>query len=464
MRRVWVLVALAALLLPGASFARGLAVEVWTDRGNEAVYQPGEHMQIRVRSSQDGHALVYEIDAEGYVHLLFPEASGSGFVEARQTYRMPPEDSNVELVVQEPVGECYIVAIASVAPFDSLPWYLRPYNAQAEAVGYVGAPNEEEGVTADGRIVGDPFVAMERIRRRVLEDATDGESFASAYTTYYVHQQVKYPRYVCYDCHRPGQWSWWDGFDPYYTTCSVFDLRVNWSWYWGPTYWYGYVPYFVYVYRPTCPPRYHPYYEHGGWYSSWDGWNRWCNLWGQGTLRRYKSAPPPGYMPPPKLGAGERWRTGGAVPPGFLATQVRRGRSVSPILPVGRTGFRRDDASSRDEAPSPVVRAPRGASGPWGSNGREERPSPVMRPRDDSAPATTPPRQERPAPSYQPPPVERPQGHGQADRPRDSGSRERPPNTGRTERPPDAGRNERPRDSGSAPARGSGAPRGARGG
>jgi hypothetical protein len=458
MRRVCVVLALAALFAPGVSRARGLSVEVWTDRGNEAVYQPGEKMEVRVRSSEDSHVLVYELDAEGYVRLLFPDGNGSGFVEARETYRLPPDNSNVELVVQEPVGECYIVSIASVAPFDSLPWYLRPYNAQAEAVGYVGAPNEEEGVTAEGRIVGDPFVAMERIRRRVLEDATDGESFATAYTTYYVHQQVKYPRYVCYDCHRPGQWAWWDGFDPYYAQCSVFDMRVNWSWSWGPSYWYGYVPYFVYVYRPGCPPRYHPYYDRGGWYSSWDGWNRWCNLWGQGTLQRFKSAPPPGYTPPSKFIGGERWRTGGgAVPPGFLATTVRNGRSVSPFLPVGRTtGPRGEGVSSRDESPS---RQPRDvATQAW----RRGRPAPASQPRDDSSPATTPPREERPA--YQPPPVERPRpGYGQSDRPRDSGA---PRDGGRVERPPDSGRQERPRDSGGRtdPPRSSGGARGARGG
>ena len=30
---------------------------------------------------------------------------------------------------------------------------------------------------------------------------------------------------------------------------------MNWSWYWGPSYWYGHVPYFVYVPRYDCPPH-----------------------------------------------------------------------------------------------------------------------------------------------------------------------------------------------------------------
>ena len=102
--------------------------------------------------------------------------------------------------------------------------------------------------------MGDPYVAMERIRRIVLGRADDEDLFTSSYTAYYVGHEVRYPRYICNDCHRPGRYNWWTGFDPYYTTCSVFDFRVNWSWGWGPRYWNGSVPYFVYVYRDDCPP------------------------------------------------------------------------------------------------------------------------------------------------------------------------------------------------------------------
>ena len=437
MRRAGILLALALAMFPGTSRARSLAVEVWTDKGNDAVYEPGDHMVVKVRTSEDAHVLVYEIDAEGFVRLLFPDGNGAGFLEADHAYRMPPEDSGVDLVVQQSVGQCYLVAIASAAPFDSLPWYLRPYNAQAEAVGYVNAPEEEQGVTAEGRIVGDPFVAMERIRRRVLDDSTDPESFATAYTSYYVHQQVRYPRYVCYDCHRPGHWAWWDGFDPYYTTCSVFDLRVNWSWYWGPSYWFGYVPYFVYVYRPTCPPRYHPYYERGGWYSSWDGWSRWNNLWGTGSLQRYKSPPPAGYQPPPKFRMGEKPTPGTPLPPGYMTANVFRGRAYSPMVPVGRNWQARGEGggATRDSRPDPAARPAREWARGW--TVRDQRPSPATRPREESppqsTPAYTPRREERPSPTVQPRQEQRPAAPPREERPRGEGRVERPRDTGRTE-------------------------------
>ncbi|HEY3215633.1 MAG TPA: DUF4384 domain-containing protein [Candidatus Eisenbacteria bacterium] len=337
---VWaaLLAAPAAAGSAEVSRGQGFGIELWTDRGNDAVYQPGQAIQVRARSSDDAFLLVYEIDAEGYVHSLFPERGSNGFVEGHRTVPIPPEGAEVELVVQGPVGEGYIVAIASREAFRELPWFLRPYDSQAEGIGYEGGPGEqEEGITAEGRVVGDPFVAMERIRRRVLASPEDPGSFASAYTAYYVHHEVRYPRYLCYDCHRPHQWAWWDGYDPYYATCSVFDFRVNWGWYWGPSYWFGSVPYYYYVYRYDCPPRYRVYNTGRTCYSSWDGWRRWRTLWGS-RLTRYKSDPPSGYVPPSKFRNGGVWGDGKPAPPGFLVRgdgeRVRR--RLSAFVPIGR--------------------------------------------------------------------------------------------------------------------------------
>ena len=416
------MLAVAALLaVPITASARGLSVELWTDRGSDAVYQPGDPIQIKARTSEDAYLLVYEIDAEGSVHLLFPNRGQTPGIQGHHTYRLPDDDRG-ELVVDATTGEGYIVAIASDTPFDELPWYLRPYDPQGDEVGYVGQPDEEEGITADGRIVGDPFVAMERIRRRVVRNSRDEDAFASAYTTYYVHERVRYPRYICYDCHRPGLYSWWSGFDPYYTTCSVFDFRVNWSWGWGPRYWFGSVPYFVYVYRDDCPPAYRRYSGNGTWYSSWDGWNRWCDLWGAGGLRRYKSAPPTGYTPPARW---QETRSPREVPPGFIASGgpgVGRGVGAGHEANgseggggIGRT--RRDDGSSPGLGPAPSG-TPR-----WNGDGRAFR--------GGIAPPSRP---DRGAGSTGSPGLQRPRGEG-------SDHRDVPPLPPRVERAP-----ERPRE------------------
>jgi hypothetical protein len=317
--------ALMATAFAAPSSARGLDVEIWTEGGHDAVYRPGDLLQVRTRTSEDAYLLVYEIDTQGAVHVLFPIRGSSGSVEGRAVNNVPPDHAGLDLVVEETTGEGFIVAIASTEPFNRLPWYLQPYDETANSLGYQdtsGALDSEprgygddEGVDRDGRIVGDPFVAMERIRRQLIDNPDDTDDFATAYTTYYVHEKVKYPRYLCNDCHRPEYYSWWPGFDPYYTACSAFTFRVNWNWYWGAPYWYGYVPYYVYTYLPTCPPH----YKVGGsvYYSSWDGWSKWNAMWG-GPLVRTKTGAPADYTPPTRYkdGAGA---SPGRTPPGFLA-------------------------------------------------------------------------------------------------------------------------------------------------
>jgi hypothetical protein len=360
----------AAAMLPGDASAASLAVSVSTDRGDNAVYEPGDKVEIQARCSSDANLLVYDIDAEGYIHVLFPHGGNGGLVAGQQTIMIPDEKASDQLVVQGPVGQGYIVAVASTAPFKDLPWYLRPYNPQAEGVGYVGGPDsseeEQEGVTRDGKIVGDPFVAIERIRRRVLSDPEDREVFATSYVSYYVHEQVAYPRYVCDDCHRPGHYAWWDGFDPYYASCSVVDLRVNFGWYWGWPYWSGYMPYYAYVVNPYCAPYYQPWV--GNCYSSWDGYGQWNTLWGSHLTRYKPGAPPTGYVSPAKHQWDRNWQNSHPAP-GYLAnTAGSHGRGPAQRMPVSsdpearvvkRTDWSPGGASRKPAARAPVSGAPR---------------------------------------------------------------------------------------------------------
>lgn len=383
--------------------AQTLNVKIRSDRGDGAVYQPGDAISLSVKTNRDANLIVYEIDAEGAVHVLFPTQGNDTGIDGGTSLQLP-ETSDEQMVVEGPVGEGFIVAVASEEPFRQLPWYLRPPDPRAQELGYTSSDEREsEGVTSDGKIVGDPFVAMERIRRAVLAEGVNSRSFATAYTSYYVHNEVRYPRYLCNDCHRPGYYSWWDGFDPYYANCSAFEFRVNSNWWWGPTYWSGYVPYYAYVYRTDCPPRYRPQGSRGGvWYSSWDGWKRWTNTWG-GPLRRFKSPPPAGYVAPAEwdrtrsAGRGAGSGGGSTLPPGYFASAHDRwGRANQPGGGQA-SGIRRErvggapsgttDGGSREwrtrggsgggssttpaPAPTPATESGRGRRGGWdqGNNG-----------------------------------------------------------------------------------------------
>ncbi len=451
----WMARALAALTLaiamPGAAHARTLGLEVWTDRGDDAVYQAGDAMQVKARVSDDAYMLVYEIDATGQVSVLYPWRRGSNLVEGHRTYRLPPEGSGYELAVEKSTGQGYIVAIASRRPFRDLPWYLRPFDPQGESMGYEDRHDEEDGFDDSGHVVGDPMVAMERIRRRVLDRPSDTEDFATSYASYYVGHEVRYPRYLCADCHRPGRWAWWDGFDPYYSRCSVFDFRVNWNWCWGPCQWTGQIPYYYYVVRPDCPPGYNnSYRDHSRW-SSWNGYQQFNQLWG-GNLTRHKTPPPAGYSPPPSPSPSGKpaWSPGGSTPPGYLppsGNNTRRGGGFREPITVGRNrpgdpspwvrpgGVGRSPALEPPRTTPGAPRTPPAARPPEARPPREQpRQDPPQRqdppreqPRQEPPQRQEPPRQYHHAPPRQDPthreaPAERPQ---RPDAPREHGGRDR---------------------------------------
>src|SRR5436190_22038454 len=86
--------------LAGPASARGLDIEIWTEGGNQAVYKPGDRLEVRARTSEDAYLLVYEIDTEGSVHVLYPIRGSSGSVEGHATQSIPPEQSGLDLVVE----------------------------------------------------------------------------------------------------------------------------------------------------------------------------------------------------------------------------------------------------------------------------------------------------------------------------------------------------------------------------
>ncbi len=410
---------LLALSLPALAHARAMGVEIWTDRGEDAVYEPGNPMTLKVRASDDAYLLVYEIDSQGTVRVLYPSRRAAGLVEGKRTVRIPAENSGYELAVGDKTGQGFLVAIASRDPFRELPWFLRPYDPQAEALGYERENREEEGFDEDGRVVGDPYVAMERIRRIVLGRADDEDLFTSSYTAYYVGHEVRYPRYICNDCHRPGQWRWANDFDPYYTRCSVVDFRVNWAWSWGRPMWTGYMPYYFYVVRSDCPPSYSSWYHDRSRWSSWDGQSQWNGLWG-GNLTRYKPpTSPPGSTPPNKI----RTSDPGYMPPGYLANRSGKRGGPGEPLPIGRNRQgtdedRRPASGNRgtDRMPAKQWESPRrepatrpnteegGKTGGRGYEKPSERPQPRYAP-PSREPDSSPPRKEQP--SSDPPRKER---------------------------------------------------------
>jgi hypothetical protein len=240
-----------------------IVIDVWTNKGEGAVYRPGERIRVYFRASADCYVTLYNVDAQGYVHLLFPtRAFESHFVHGGVTYRIPSRGDPYDLTIGRVPGIEYIEAVASAAPFGrAMPWYLDPEYSEW---GYEENPwtvfGEDYDYYADdydyyadiGIVRGDPFLGIQRINVRLIPERYAPHEYATAYTSFYVSSRVPYPRYVCYDCH----WSY-PHFDPYGAGCVVFDIRIDRTWVYTPrVYVTDYRPKYYYRVKDTAPVVY----------------------------------------------------------------------------------------------------------------------------------------------------------------------------------------------------------------
>ncbi len=261
--------ALAAEQVPIQPLAhvRKLDADVWINKDEGGVYRPGESMRVYFRTSGDAYLLVFNIDTDGYIHLIYPYGAGdTPFVEGGRSYRIPARSDPYDLVADGPPGVEYVVAVASPYPFQNLPWYLS--GDRADGASRDGRSDENSDETEAGYITGDPYVGIDRIIRRVAPPGRE-DQLATSETYFYIERRVEYPRYVCADCHIHPYF-----FDPYVTACSAFDIRVDATWARYAPIRLGTVrPRYIYRVRPEAPTRYRQWKQ------------QWSSLDGKATLR-----------------------------------------------------------------------------------------------------------------------------------------------------------------------------------
>ncbi|HYR98687.1 MAG TPA: hypothetical protein VEO58_06710, partial [Gemmatimonadales bacterium] len=86
----------------------------------------------------------------------------------------------------------------------------------------------------DGRVRGDPYVALTDLAQRIVPDGYNDWDYDI--TPYYVQQHYDYPRFLCYDCHSYVSYPYWS---PYDYTCVRFRIVVFDDPYYYPYRYYG---------------------------------------------------------------------------------------------------------------------------------------------------------------------------------------------------------------------------------
>ena len=195
-------------------------VEVWTD-GGDSPYTSGQGVRTHFRADRDAFVTILRVDTDGRVRVLFPrEPWEDNFARGGRDYEVQGGDDRHAFYIDDYPGVGYLFAVASADPF--------VYD------GIQSRDHWDYRLIADGRVRGDPYVALTDLAQRIVPDGYSDWDYDI--TPYYVQQHYDYPRFLCYDCHSYVSYPYWS---PYDYTCVRFRIVVFDDPYYYPYRYYG---------------------------------------------------------------------------------------------------------------------------------------------------------------------------------------------------------------------------------
>src|SRR5438046_6723277 len=195
-------------------------VEVWTDRG-DSPYASGQAVRVHFRADRDAFVSIVRVDTDGRVRVLFPsEPWEDNFAGGGRDYEVQGRYDRNAFSIDDYPGVGYLFAVASADPF--------VYD------GIQSKDHWDYRLIADGRVRGDPYVALTDLAQRIVPDGYNDWDYDIA--PYYVQQHYDYPRFLCYDCHTYVSYPHWS---PYDYTCVRFRIVVFDDPYYYPYRYYG---------------------------------------------------------------------------------------------------------------------------------------------------------------------------------------------------------------------------------
>lgn len=170
--------------------------------GKGSILQSGHDINLTFQTNKDAYVVIYNIDIDGYVHLLFPADGKPTKVKGRKVHFLPEPGKGVYWEAGDKTGIEYIHAFA-VKRSDMIKKEELLFLADSRKL-----PDEKRF-----RIDMDPFLAFNMIDEEILVDV-DINPPASDHTYFYINREVDYPRFLCSKCHGSNNLS-----DPYAEEC-----------------------------------------------------------------------------------------------------------------------------------------------------------------------------------------------------------------------------------------------------
>jgi uncharacterized protein DUF4384 len=401
-------------------------VEVWTNRGEAAVYTRGDGVRVYFRVGQDAYVTLFRVDTDGRVRVLFPrEPWEDNFVRGDREFEAEGGLGRDAFYIDDYPGVGYVFAVAAADPF-----VYDPISS---------GDHWDYRVIADGRVRGDPYVALTDLAERIVpEGYTDWDYDIVSYG---VERHYDYPRFLCYDCHAYASYPLWN---PYSYSCVRFRIVVfDDPWYYPYRYYGGTRVVFVRPFRPE--PRFI--------FKSWgnESRDRFVTRERQRPVNddtrrgiRGRDLGGVGAIPAPRETGGRRERP--ANDGGRDRPQADPSRG-EPRREAPQAGPRRDPprAEPRRDPPQraePRRDSPRDGGREWTPPRTEPRrdPPPRAEPRRESPPARAEPRRESPPPRAEPrreSPPPRAEPRRESPPPRAEPRRESPPRRSEPKREPE---------------------------
>jgi len=223
-------------------------IRLWIN--NDRRFLPGDRAKVEVRTRDDGYLLVFHVDPEGHLRVLFPlDPDRDNFVRGGKKYEIRGRGGRESFEIDNPTGKGTVYAAVSRDAF--------------RFDGFVEGDHWDYRALAPSRLPNDPEQDLNELVRRVAQGDFDYDLL-----NYYVSDRVAYrsdysPYYGSsyYDgCYRFSCSSYYGS--PFNVSIGLFFGRPYRRYYYDP-YFYAYDPFYNPFFDPYsyAPIYYSPIYR-----------------------------------------------------------------------------------------------------------------------------------------------------------------------------------------------------------